>query len=247
MARKRDAGGRPMADERMRFARYPLVLPHPQIRRMLDSRPPLMILARDLDEDLYEVHDELVIRKNAKNKRRGRSDLQDDPTMFVIEITDVIERPLVDLGGADDPAQDLLTVNRAGFKTVEDFYREWLGRRRELVAGLQVKLYAYQIQADALYLHKRPHRGYTRNPAHAVPDEPQVVDREDLDRFAADAHDRYATEHADELAKREAKSLANQLREAHARAALKGVDVTPEIQAIRQQLDQIRSKLGTAA
>lgn len=220
------------------FSRWPLVLPHAQIRRMVVGAS-LLILSRQLTDDAYEVHDELAVRRNARHKRSGRSDLQTDPAMFVIEITDITERQLLDL--------DLLAVRQAGFKTLEEFYCEWLQRRRAIVVGLDVKLYTFRVAEDALYLHKRVHRGYTRNPNHAIPDEPQVVDREVLDRFAEDARDRYVAQHADELAKREARSLSNQLREAHSRAARRGVDVTPEIAAIRAQLDQIRNKLGEAA
>lgn len=224
--------------ERMEFSRFPLVLPRPDIRRILTKNVRLLILSRALEYDAYEVHDERVIRDNRRHKGNGRDDLVEDPAVFLIEIADVNELGLLDL--------DLVTVNKAGFDDSEEFYLEWLHRRRQVVLGLQVKLYTFDI-VDALYLDQHVHRGYTRNPARAATGEPPVIDRAHLDRYADDARERYRTEHAEDLAKREAKSLANQLREAHARASLRGVDVTPEITAIRRQLEQIQSKLGAVA
>lgn len=227
-----------MPRKREVFGRWPLVLPHAQIRRMLDSHH-LLISTRDLHADAYEVHDASTVRLNYRRKRDGRSDLQDDPAVFVIEVTHVERRPLLDL--------DLVTVRRAGFKTLEDFYLDWIAAHRRVVVGSDVRLYTFAIAAEERYLHRRAHRGYTRNPGEAVRDEPQPIDSATTLRYAADARDRYAAEHADDIARREARALGSQLRAARAAAAARGVDVTPEIQSIRAQLDKIQSKLNDAA
>lgn len=221
------------------FSRFPLVLPHTQITRMVNGHQ-LLILSRQLDADAYEVHDEQVVRQNRRHERNAQHELRSDPAVFVIELTGVTETTIPD-------GLDLLTVRRSGVPTLEEFYRDWLRRRRELTIGLTVRLYEFEIAADALYLHQRPHRGYTRNPANAVPGEPQVIDRSLLDQYSTDARERYETAHAEEIAKQQARSLGNQLREARARAALRGVDVTPEVTEIQRQIDQIRSKAGAAA
>lgn len=221
------------------FSRFPLVLPHAQITRMVNGHR-LLILSRQLDADAYEVHDEQVIRHNRRHDRAAQPELKTDPTVFVIELTGMTETTIPD-------GLDLLTVRRTGIPTLEEFYREWLLRRRVMAVGLTVRLYEFEIAADAIYLHQRPHRGYTRNPANAVPNEPQAIEPTVLNQYAADARERYDAEHADEIAKRQGRSLANQLKEARGRAALQGIDVTPEITEIQRQIDQMRSKAGAAA
>lgn len=224
--------------ETMTFARWPLVLQHSDIRRMLVPKTQLLILSRALDQDAYEVHDAKVVRDNLRHKRRGMDELQQDPAVFLVEIADVDERRLLDL--------DLATLSLAGFEDFEDFYVEWLRRRRDLVLNLEVKLYTFEI-VNALYLDQRVHRGYTRNPAHAVPDEPPVVDPAQLERYADDARERFETEHADEIAKRAAASRARRLKELQAIAVRQGIDIGGEVQAVDTVLELIESKLGAAA
>lgn len=143
-------------------------------------------------------------------------------------------------------------ARREGFDTQRDFFDYWLELHGHVDPDQPVWRLSFQLQADTprfLTPAARPHgtvRGYTTNERDAlelvevVPDDAQLY-------LTEQAHDRYALVHAEEIARREARSLANQLKEAQIRATLHGVDVTPEIAAIRQQLEQIRTKLGVAA
>lgn len=220
-------------------ARFPLVLPHRHIRLILDRSATLLVLTRALKLDTYEVHDALTIRQNQRHKRGGRHELQDDPFVFSIEISDIQTTQLFEL--------DLKTVRSTGHRTLEDFYLDWLSRRQQAL-NVDVSLYTFEILADVRYLHERVHRGYTRDPLQApINDREPTLTADELNDLVADSHARYQADHAEELQRREAKSLANQLREATARATLRGVDVSPEMNAIRQQLDQIRNKTGAQA
>lgn len=216
----------------------PLVLPHAYVRRLVDKRPTVLIVGRRLLPATHEIHDALTMRKNGQHRRRGRPDLQEDPLIVTIEITSVDPTTLGEI--------DLTTARTAGYKVTEELHDDWRARRRELDLTLTVHICPFVI-VEAFYLHKLVHRGYTTDPAHAANDEPEALPPEHLERFAAANEERYRQQHADEIARREARSLANQLREAQRRAQLSEIDITPEIQAIRQKLDQIHSKLGAAA
>lgn len=219
--------------------RRPLVLPHDQIRRILDRKPTLLILTRDLDPGVYVVHDDQTVKRNLRHQRDRRSDLQSDPAVFMVEVEPPARTMITDL--------ELVTVNHAGFKTLEEFFWNWPPRRWRFHTSLELTVYPFQIPATARFLHQKVHRGYTHDPAEAVPDEPEALDDDVLQDLTVKARERYRTEHAADVARRESQSLARQLREATTRATLRGKDITPEISAIQHQLQQIRSKLGEAA
>lgn len=166
------------------------------------------------------------------------------PEVARILILEVEMKPLMQFGYHD--------ARREGFLTQRDFFDYWLSLYGHVNTDLHVWVINFQLEQDAarfLTPAARPRgtvRGYTTKERDAL-ELVEVVPPMFQESIADEARDRYAIVHAEELAKREGRSLANQLREAHARAALRGVDVTPEIQAIRQQLEQIRNKLGNAA
>lgn len=96
-------------------------------------------------------------------------------------------------------------------------------------------------------LHRDSTHGYTADPRLAVPGEPEAVDDKTLAQYAKHAATHHQATRAVEAARREARALSSQLRVEYARAARRGADVTPEITAIRTQLDTIRNKTEEAA
>jgi hypothetical protein len=79
---------------------------------------------------------------------------------------------------------------------------------------------------------------YTNNSYQALRDEPEAVPAQVQRRYTAEAHARAAeTPHAQ---KREARSIAQQVRQATAEAHKKGVDVTPHLAKIRTELDAMK-------
>lgn len=79
---------------------------------------------------------------------------------------------------------------------------------------------------------------YTNNSYQAMPLEPEAVPAHVQRRYTAEAHARAATTpHAH---KREARSIAQQVRQATAEAHRKGADVTPHLAKIRTELDAMR-------
>lgn len=156
-----------------------------------------------------------------------------------ILVTEVELRPLLEFGHQD--------ARREGFDTERDFFDHWLEVHRTINVDLDVWVISFELEPDhPLFLTPaaRPHgsvRGYTRNVHDALEAVP-TVPREEQQLISDEARERYDAMHAPEIARREARSLASQLREAQLRALQRGVDVTPEIARIREQLDQIRAK-----
>lgn len=230
--------------ERQPEGRWPIVMPHAHIRRMIDRSATLLVLTRKVTlsrvkPNIHEVHDALIIRKNRERSRNERPDLQESSLVLTIEILSVETKKLAEL--------DLLAARAAGFRTTDELREDWVVRHRtEIDLELEVHLATFTA-ITGRYLHKKVHRGYTTDPTHAAEGEPQALSAGELEEMSEVARDRYRLLHAEEIAKREARSLANQLREAQNRAVLRGIDVTPEVAAIRKQLDQIRSKVDKAA
>ena len=99
----------------------------------------------------------------------------------------------------------------------------------------------HQAQADQpVYLHRRPHRNYTRDEARAAAHEPEVIDPQAAEHLADEARRRHELLHADEIARRQDRSQINRLRRLQAQARKQNVDISPDIQAC---LDAMASKL----
>lgn len=84
---------------------------------------------------------------------------------------------------------------------------------------------------------------YTNDPGAAVPGEPEVVEAEVAEHYSAEARARFNVTHADEQLRRERRTLKRQLEQAHARAASRGIDITPEIERVRAAVASIENRL----
>lgn len=83
----------------------------------------------------------------------------------------------------------------------------------ELVGTEQMKVRLADVDAPVLLARKSQY-GYTSDPALAMFAEPEAVAPADLERLSRRAADRYAREHAEELAQRRARSIGTQVKEA---------------------------------
>lgn len=101
-------------------------------------------------------------------------------------------------------------------------------------------------------LHRNPGMGksdYTDklHMAADVREVPEPVDGQALEDIQARARANFSVIHAEQEARREMKSLRAKLAEAQARALKKGVDITPEVARLHDQVDEMRRKLDEAA
>lgn len=159
------------------MSQYPLALLHSHTRRILSQHATKLILTRRLPLGEQEIHDALIIRRNERHRRNGRPDLQQDPHVITVRLESRVSQPLLDL--------ELMTVRQAGYPTLEDFYQDWLQRRRRIDTQQQVYVHVFQPIEQARYLHVRIHRGYTSDPAQAAWNEPQALSSVELDDLAA--------------------------------------------------------------
>lgn len=90
-------------------------------------------------------------------------------------------------------------------------------------------------------------RGYTNDPALAMPDEPEAVDPDCLADLTKQAHARGQVLRGEQQLHREARTLSRRLREETLATGRKGLDVTSELAKIREQLDAIEAKRREAA
>lgn len=155
---------------------YPLVLARPAVRRLTERKATVLIFSRHRSLGRYEIQDALTVQRNEKAKRRGRIDLMEDPHVMTIELDSVREVGLLDLAFTD--------IRRAGFRTSEDFYLDWLHRHKRVDPDRKAFIYGLHLVDDVRFLHTRVHRGYTSNPGLAVRGEPEALSQHDLDQLA---------------------------------------------------------------
>lgn len=111
----------------------------------------------------------------------------------------------------------------------------------QLLTRLRREHARHQAQADQpVFLHRRPHRNYTRDEHLAANREPEVIDPQAAEHLADEARRRHEILHAGELARKRDRSQITRLRHLQAQARKEGVDVSPDIQAL---LDAITAKL----
>lgn len=158
-----------------------------------------------------------------------------------IEVLDVRSEPLSGITYEDALAE--------GFKSREEFFDYWChlyGERADL--GELVWVIAFKAQLDIdRYLHVDSSRGYTNRRRDGLPDEPPAVDEETQERITENSLHTYNLVHAEQLAKRDIRSLGEKLQRARADAAKKGIDISPDVERIKAEVEQLRQKIGEAA
>lgn len=163
------------------------------------------------------------------------------PHIARIRITHIRHEQLGDLTYDDARAE--------GFKTRQDFYDYWT----ELYGHVDVEQHVWVItfhldrEHKPRLLHKDSTKGYTSNPAEAVPHEPEAVDGWVTQTYAAENRERYEGDREAELQRQQARSLAAKIRETEARARKQGIDVQPDLRALHAKLDALNHKLRHAA
>lgn len=83
--------------------------------------------------------------------------------------------------------------------------------------------------------------GYTSNPARALPEEPEAVDRETQQRFTLDAARNWPRLQALQTEERRETPLHHRLRRVQAQARLTGIDVHQELRLTRLAIENGRS------
>lgn len=83
---------------------------------------------------------------------------------------------------------------------------------------------------------------YTHSPRQALNREPEAVSVAQQHQITQDAHDRYQLANAADIAAQEARSLSRRLRQETLEAFNAGVEITPELAEIKEQLELIRRK-----
>lgn len=145
-------------------------------------------------------------------------------------VVSVAQQPLGDLTLRDARAE--------GFRTRREFRDHWHRLFPDMTGRDVVWVLVIRPDGDPVrLLHKDSSRGYTTRPEEAVPDEPEAVAVEDLERFAADAAARH-------VAFREGLRLEDRLARASRSAQAAGVDVTRERAAIARRVEAIERKTG---
>lgn len=217
--------------------RYPLVLPNRRVQRILNRNARVLILARRLPLlrsertlNLKEIHSALTIRRNTRHRRNGRPDLQDDPHVLTIELLTVAKCKLADV--------DLKQVRAAGYSTVQEFRDDWQECRRELDLDTTVYVHTFQV-IEQRYLARAVHRGYTHDPAEAIPGDTAALSKTDLERYATAASKR---DGLIRLARRTDMSLEDRIRDLDLRARNGSRDAQRALFKIRQSVERAERK-----
>jgi hypothetical protein len=204
-----------------------LTLPAPLIRRILERSPTVILHRKPIRPGSFEVHNQHTIRTNTARTKKGMVHLIEDTFVLVIEIGAVSEVPWEQV--------DQKLVRAAGFKTTD----EW--KTTQLRPGL-VWACVFRVAEDARYLHRRISRGYTRNPALGLPE--QALDEADLTRYSSEAWVRQAARKVEE---REAKSLAERVRELEREASAGDDGARRSLFVIRQRVEAAERRRGRDA
>jgi hypothetical protein len=136
-----------------------------------------------------------------------------------------------------------------GFKTREDFFdywRELYGPKADLEVEVWVITFALFVDAPR-FLHVDSSRGYTSNNRDALPDEPEAVDTETQEAITEQGLHHYNIVHAADVAKREVRTITAQLQEARAIAIKKGIDISPDVEALKKQVADLQERVRLAA
>lgn len=211
--------------------RFPLVLAHSQIRRMLERRPSALVSTTRPRLGGYVVQDALTVRRNERFRRANRSDQQLSPDICAISITAV---DWLTLGGLDYP-----TIHACGFRTQRDFYDDWLRRRQSIDVCQDVCVARFHFIEQPRFLHYKTFGGYTTDPALSMPGEPEALSADDLQRLSAGSRARYEREHRDRLHLERARSISLRVREA-TRAGR-----PEELLALRAELERLADAMLT--
>lgn len=217
-----------------RHGRFPITLPNAHVRRIVEKQPHILVLTRahrlglNGTPKLYDLHNALVIKRNAAHRHGGRLDLQSDPHVLTIELLEVTATTL--------GAIQLKDARAAGFATVAHLLEDWREHHRRSQPDVEVFLHRFQIEGER-YLHRDIHRGYTHDPAEGVRGElaaPSVVE---LDAMAVDNRERFEDLRRDEMERRSAKSLAARLRVAVTRADEAAIDsILRDLEALKRRI-----------
>jgi hypothetical protein len=186
--------------------RYPLVLPHADVRRILERHATRLVVTARAHRGAYTVQDAFTVRRNERLRKAGRLEEQSDPDVCALQITDVEPIALADV--------DYRTVRQCGFKTQRDFFDDWLARRRHIDPAQDVWSVGFQIIEQPRFLHKRTFAGYTSDPSLAMFGEPEALGAEDLRHLAGSARARLERERHEELRRQRARNLTVRYREA---------------------------------
>jgi hypothetical protein len=191
-----------LAEKEGQMRRFPLVLPHDHVKRIIDRGAQILIMSRKLELGPTEIHDALILRRNERHRRDGRHDRQENPCVLTIDVTATYPSQLLQLPYA--------TIRRAGYKTSEDFYTDWIWRRRRIIIDLPVSICEFQLAEEVRYLHQKIHRGYTTNPALAVDRDAPALSESELVTVADFARRRQERD----LAAQHARNISIRLRDA---------------------------------
>lgn len=213
---------------------HQLVLPHPDAVRVLKAST--LILTRQVEFDVYEIHDGLTVRRNTRLRRDGRFDEQADPLVATIRFEQITETTLIGL--------DLKTIRSAGWKTQRDFYDDWLDRRHHIDPDEVVRACRFVHTEADRFLDRRLHRAYTTDPARAVIGERvegavRAVDRVEQERMSREARGR------DELirqARRAELPLEERIRDLSLRALKGSREAQRSLFTIRQTVERAERK-----
>lgn len=212
--------------------RFPLVLAHSQIRRMLERSTSRLVTPTRPHLGGYVVQDALTVRRNERKRKSGRADEQLTPDVCAITITAVDWSRLGDL--------DYRTIHSAGFRTQRDFYDDWFRRRQWIDVGQDVYVSSFHFIEPSRFLHYKTFGGYTTDPALSLPGEPEALSADDLQRLSAGARARYEREHRERIHLERARSISLRVREA-ARAGR-----PEELLALRGELERLADAMLTA-
>lgn len=157
--------------------RYPIVLSHRAVRRLVENKASVLIQERERRLGRWDVADAEIRKRNGRLCDRGRPEEQEDEIVLSIELMSHDRCPLLEL--------DFKTIHRAGFRTSEDFYTDWRESRRRVDDDAQVNVYGLRMVAQERFLHSQLHRGYTSDPSLAARGEPEALSEDDLDRVTA--------------------------------------------------------------
>lgn len=213
---------------------FPLVLPHAQVRRILDRKANRLIVTRQIKQGTYDVQDALAARRldrYLKGPRMGEP--PPSASVFAITVTEVWETTLTGL--------DFATIRAAGFKTQRDFYDEWIEWRRHIDPDELVRVCAFGFTDPGRFLHAKVHRGYTTNPAESARGEPQALSSGELKELAGDAARRFDRQRREEIRRRQARSLAQRLKLATAKGDSR------EMRALSREIDRLAAEQERAA
>jgi hypothetical protein len=223
---------------------FPIVLSNAHIRRIVDRNATVLILTSrkrlgvHACPELYEIHNRLVLKQNARDRRNSKPEWQTDPCALIIELRAVTEATL---GGLD-----FRQARLAGYRTVEELREDWAIRREKLGGDAKVFVHEFAI-TDARFLHRRSQRGYSTDPAQGMRDEPEGVDAATQKRLTELGTFRWQQERDRRGAQAQAVELHERVRELERRYAGGEASLEPDLRVIRQRIQALQRNLPEVA